>query len=79
MTHLRTLPPDSASDCADSELDLTVVGARDRDGAAHRQPELGYTGFARSFDSRDAIDRYDVAPVNSQERCRIEARFDCAN
>jgi len=67
--------PDSAGDCADSELDLTVVGARDRDAATHGQSELGYTGFSRSFDPRDAIDGDDVAAVNSQERGWIEARF----
>ena len=75
MTYFMLPRPTSAGERADSELDLTVVGARDRDGAAHGQPELGYAGFARSFDPRDAIDRHDVAAVNPQERFRIEARL----
>ena len=55
------------------------MGARDRDAAAHGQPEFGDAGFARSFDPRDAIDRDDVAAVDPQERLRIEARFERAD
>jgi hypothetical protein len=46
MTYFTLSAAASPGQRADPELDLAIVGARDRDGAAYRQPELGYAGFA---------------------------------
>src|SRR6185312_13987312 len=69
----------SAGERRHPELDLTVVGARNRDAAPHRQAEFGDARFARSPDPRDAVDRDDVAAVDPEERLRIEARLERAD